>query len=111
MHPSINAFQLAEIASLKQSCFPNIRSPIIVGDHEWVKVKLQASTDYLVTIDQFTIEQEEIDAIYYRIADERIHFAPIGICTLEPCQRCVYWRNLTVMEFTYHYGGGKSRNS
>ncbi len=34
-----------------------------------------SSTDYLVTIDQFTIEQEEIDAIYYRIADERIHFA------------------------------------
>ena len=28
-----------------------------------------------MTIDQFTIEQEEIDAIYYRIADERIHFA------------------------------------
>ncbi len=75
MHPSINAFQLAEIASLNNRVFRTLGSPIIVGDHEWVKVKLQASTDYLVTIDQFTIEQEEIDAIYYRIADERIHFA------------------------------------
>lgn len=75
LHPSINAFQLAEIASLNNRVFRTLGSPIIVGDHEWVKVKLQASTDYLVTIDQFTIEQEEIDAIYYRIADERIHFA------------------------------------
>ena len=57
-----------------------------------------------MTIDQFTIEQEEIDAIYYRIADERIHFClPSAYALLEPCQRCVYWRNLTVMEFTYHY--------
>ncbi len=75
LHPSINAFQLAEIASLNNRVFRTLGSPIVVGHHEWVKVQLQQSTDYLVTIDQFTIEQEEIDAIYYRIADERIHFA------------------------------------
>lgn len=75
LHPSINAFQLAEIASLNNRVFRTLGSPIIVGDHEWVKVKLQQSTDYLITIDQFIIQQDEIDAIYYRIANERIHFA------------------------------------
>lgn len=76
LHPRINAFQLAEIASLNNRIFRTLGSPIIVGDHEWVKVKLQQSAeDYLVTIDQFTLQQGAIDAIYYRIADERIHFA------------------------------------
>ncbi len=95
LHPSINAFQLAEIASLNNRVFRTLGSPIVVGHHEWVKVQLQQSTDYLVTIDQFTIEQEEIDAIYYRIADERIHFASYRhMHFLESGQRFLYWRRI-----------------
>ena len=75
LHPSINAFQLAEIASLNNRVFRTLGSPIVVAKEEWVEVRLQDSTDYLVTIDQFNIQRDEIEAIYYRIADERIHFA------------------------------------
>ncbi|HPI99529.1 MAG TPA: NAD kinase [Enterococcus sp.] len=75
LHPSINAFQLAEIASLNNRVFRTLGSPIVVAHQEWVEIKLQDSNDYLVTIDQFNIQQDQIESVQYRIADERIHFA------------------------------------
>lgn len=75
LHPSINAFQLAEIASLNNRVFRTLGSPIVIGSEEWVKIKLQDSKDYLITIDQLDIPQDNIQSIVYRIAEERIHFA------------------------------------
>lgn len=75
LHPSINAFQLAEIASLNNRVFRTLGSPIVVAQQEWVEIQLQNSTDYLVTIDQFNIQQDEIKSVEYKIAEERIHFA------------------------------------
>lgn len=75
LHPSINAFQLAEIASLNNRVFRTLGSPIVIAHTEWLKVDLQDSSDYLLTVDQLEIQQENISSIQYRIADERIHFA------------------------------------
>lgn len=75
IHPSINAFQLAEIASLNNRVFRTLGSPIVIAHTEWLEVKLQDSKNYLVTVDQLDIEQDNIASVYYRIADERIHFA------------------------------------
>lgn len=75
LHPSINAFQLAEIASLNNRVFRTLGSPIVIANTEHVEVCLQESNDYLITVDQLDIHQEDISAIHYRIADERIHFA------------------------------------
>lgn len=75
LHPSINAFQLAEIASLNNRVFRTLGSPVIVAKEEWLEIKLQKSADYQVTIDQFNIQQDEIESIEYKIAEERIHFA------------------------------------
>lgn len=75
LHPSIDAFQLAEIASLNNRVYRTIGSPIIVNKEEWVEVRLQHTTDYTVTVDQFNLPQDEIESIYYKIAEERIHFA------------------------------------
>ncbi|KAF1302285.1 NAD kinase [Enterococcus sp. JM9B] len=75
LHPSINAIQLAEIASLNNRVFRTLGSPIVIADSEWLEIKLQDSNDYLITVDSLDIQQDEIDRIYYRIADERIQFA------------------------------------
>lgn len=74
LHPSINAMQLAEIASLNNRVFRTLGSPIVISDNDWLKIKLQHSGDYLVTVDQLDIQQDQMDAVYYRIADERIRF-------------------------------------
>lgn len=75
IHPSINAFQLAEIASLNNRVFRTLGSPMVIADSEWVSIDLRGGSDYLITVDQLNIYQENIDSIHYRIADERIHFA------------------------------------
>ncbi|EOH88900.1 NAD kinase [Enterococcus villorum] len=75
IHPSINAFQLAEIASLNNRVFRTLGSPMVIAQDEWVEIKLENTEDYLITVDQLDIAETNIRSIYYRIAKERIHFA------------------------------------
>ena len=75
IHPSINAFQLAEIASLNNRVFRTLGSPMVIAQDEWVEIKLENTEDYLVKVDQLDIAESNIRSIYYRIAQERIHFA------------------------------------
>ncbi|MFR8858688.1 MAG: NAD kinase, partial [Enterococcus faecium] len=75
IHPSINAFQLAEIASLNNRVFRTLGSPIVIAHDEWLEIKLENTEDYLVTVDQLNVAKADIRSIYYRIAEERIHFA------------------------------------
>lgn len=75
LHPNINAFQLTEIASLNNRVFRTLGSSIVIDASGWVEVRLKAKTNYLVTVDQLDIEQDNIASVHYRIAEERIHFA------------------------------------
>ena len=75
IHPSVNAFQLAEIASLNNRVFRTLGSPMVIASREWVSIVLQESSDYTITVDQLNVFQDNIESIQYRIADERIHFA------------------------------------
>ncbi|EOT51472.1 MULTISPECIES: NAD kinase [Enterococcus] len=75
LHPRINAIQLTEIASLNNRVFRTLGSPMVIGSHEWIEVRLQESDECVITIDQFRLQQDEIDSIYYKIADENIQFA------------------------------------
>ncbi|EPH97678.1 NAD(+)/NADH kinase [Enterococcus faecalis 13-SD-W-01] len=75
IHPSINAFQLAEIASLNNRVFRTLGSPIVIAHNEWLEIKLENTEDYQVTIDHLEVAKEDIHSIYYRIAEERIHFS------------------------------------
>ncbi|HIY58984.1 MAG TPA: NAD kinase [Candidatus Tetragenococcus pullicola] len=75
LHPSINALQLSEIASLNNRVYRTLGSPLIVPEKEWVTIKLPETTDYAITVDQISIREEQIDSICYQIAKERIQFA------------------------------------
>ncbi len=75
LHPSIQAIQLAEIASLNNRVYRTLGSSVVVPEKEWVTIKLPDITDYAVTVDQISIREEHIAAIRYQIAKERIHFA------------------------------------
>ncbi|MBF8807436.1 MAG: NAD kinase [Enterococcus lacertideformus] len=75
IHPSINAFQLAEIASLNNRVFRTLGSPMVIAQDEWIEIKLENTEDYIITVDQLDIAETNIRSIYYRIAKQRIHFA------------------------------------
>lgn len=75
VHPSINAIQLAEIASLNNRVFRTLGSPLVVSEKEWIELRLDENTNYQVTVDQLDIRSNQVNSIIYKIADERIHFA------------------------------------
>ncbi len=75
VHPSINALQLAEIASLNNRVFRTLGSPSIIGPQEWIEIFLNTEGKHMVTIDQLDVSGGGIKSIQYKIAKERIHFA------------------------------------
>ncbi|MDR1521443.1 MAG: NAD kinase [Streptococcaceae bacterium] len=74
IHPSINALQLTEIASLNNRLFRTLGSPIVIGAHEWIKVQLSLSDDYMITVDREVVASKNVQAVNFRIAKERVHF-------------------------------------
>ncbi|MDR3156826.1 MAG: NAD kinase [Lactobacillales bacterium] len=74
IHPSINAIQLAEIASLNNRVFRTLGSPMVIGAHEWIRIALESSMNYVITFDSEVIQLEDVRAITYRIAKKRIRF-------------------------------------
>lgn len=75
LHPSIEAIQLTEIASLNNRVFRTIGSPIVVSQKDWIEVKLPEGSECVVTIDQFNIQQGDVASVFYRVAEEKIRFA------------------------------------
>ncbi|WP_175580053.1 NAD kinase [Enterococcus florum] len=75
LHPSISALQLAEIASLNNRVFRTLGSPAIIGNQEWIEVKLRSQGNHMITVDQLDVSGPEISSVKYKIAEERIHFA------------------------------------
>jgi len=76
IHPSINALQLTEIASLNNRIFRTLGSPMVIASHEWIKINLTESDgdDYLLTVDQEMINSSDIKSLIFRIAPERVKF-------------------------------------
>lgn len=75
IHPSIHALQLTEIASLNNIVYRTLGSPVIIGEKEWIEIRLEASEDYTITIDHIALQNIKIKGIKYQIANEQIKFA------------------------------------
>ncbi|KRN28443.1 ATP-NAD kinase family protein [Lactobacillus selangorensis] len=75
LHPSLEALQLTEIASINNRVFRTLSSPIVIPKTEWITLKPAIADDYVMTVDQFSTNDRPIVQIRYRIADEKIQFA------------------------------------
>lgn len=75
IHPRLDALQMTEIASINNRVFRTLSAPMLIAPDEWVILRPEQFQDYLMTIDQFTINPQPVTSIRFRIADERIHFA------------------------------------
>ncbi|SJZ47964.1 NAD+ kinase [Pilibacter termitis] len=74
IHPSINAVQLAEIASLNNRVFRTLGSPMVLSVHEDLTIEMIESPDAVVTVDHLTIDRTAIARVHCRVASERIAF-------------------------------------
>lgn len=75
LHPRLEALQLTEIASLNNRIFRTLSSPLVIAPDEWIRLKPKETSNFVMSIDQLTSNEEQVEELRFRIAKERIHFA------------------------------------
>src|SRR5699024_1923318 len=75
LHPSIEAIQLTEIASINNRVFRTIGSPLILPKHHTCLLKPMVDRSLFVAIDHFTNTYTNVKSIQCRVAKEKIRFA------------------------------------
>lgn len=75
LHPSIEAIQITEMASINNRVFRTIGSPLILPKHHTCLLKPIVDRSFLVSIDHFTDTYTNIKSIQCRVAKEKIRFA------------------------------------
>ncbi|MCF6093295.1 NAD kinase [Microaerobacter geothermalis] len=76
IHPSLESFQLAEIASINNRVFRTIGSPIIFPHHHVCDlIPRTDSHDFFITIDHLTVHSNEVNKLRFRVAPEKVRFA------------------------------------
>lgn len=75
IHPSIEAIQLTEMASINNRVFRTIGSPLILPKHHTCLLEPMKDKEFLLAIDHFTRSYANVKSIQCRVAKERIRFA------------------------------------
>lgn len=75
IHPSLNAIQLTEMASINNRVFRTIGSPLILPKHHTALLKPIVNGSFLIAMDHFTTNYTNVESIQCRVAEETIRFA------------------------------------
>lgn len=75
LHPSLEALQMTEIASINNRVFRTLSSPLIIAKDEEIVLRLFDSQELLLTLDHITVSESDVTEIRLRIADEYVRFA------------------------------------
>jgi len=75
IHPSLEAIQLSEMASINNRVFRTIGSPLILPKHHTCLLKPMVDRSFLIAIDHFTNTYEGVKSIQSRVAEEKVRFA------------------------------------
>lgn len=74
LHPTIEALQLAEVASLNNRVYRTLGSPIIVPKKDKIEIVPQNQDEYVLSIDNAAYRFDKIEKIEYQIDHHKIHF-------------------------------------
>ncbi|MUK90567.1 NAD kinase [Ornithinibacillus sp. L9] len=75
IHPTLEAIQLTEMASINNRVFRTIGSPLILPKHHTCLLKPLVDRSFLITIDHVTKNYTNVKSIQCRVAKEKIRFA------------------------------------
>ncbi|UOQ86502.1 NAD kinase [Gracilibacillus salinarum] len=76
LHPSLNAMQITEMASINNRVYRTIGSPLILPSHHVCELlPIYHNRKFMITVDHRTEEYNNIDRIECRVSDEKIRFA------------------------------------
>ncbi|MGT2906502.1 NAD kinase [Streptococcus dentiloxodontae] len=74
LHPTIEALQLTEIASLNNRVYRTLGSPIIVPKHEKVTIYPKRVGSYTLSVDNKTYTNRNVDKVEFSIDEHKISF-------------------------------------
>ncbi|MCD5324671.1 MULTISPECIES: NAD kinase [Pontibacillus] len=75
IHPSLEAIQIAEMASINNRVFRTIGSPLILPKHHTAMLKPQNDKSFMITLDHITRKYSDVKSIQCRVAKEKVRFA------------------------------------
>jgi NAD+ kinase len=75
IHPSIEAIQIAEMASINNRVFRTVGSPLVLPKHHTCLLKPVRNSNFQITLDHTTIVHENVKSIQCRVAKEKVRFA------------------------------------
>lgn len=75
LHPSLDAIQLTEMASINNRVFRTIGSPLILPNHHTCLLKPMVERSFLIAVDHFTETYTNVKSIQCRVAKEKVRFA------------------------------------
>lgn len=75
IHPSIDAFQVTEIASINNRVFRTIGSPMILPKHHHIDIFPQENKHMLLTLDHLNVQRNDLVSIRCSVSPFTIRFA------------------------------------
>ncbi len=75
LHPSLEALQIAEIASINNRIYRTLGSSMILPKHHHCDIYPRANQNILLTLDHLVFERNDIVSIRSKVADQKVSFA------------------------------------
>ena len=75
IHPSLEAMQIAEIASINNRVFRTVGSPLVLPKHHTCLITPVNHDTILTTIDRVSLKHKNVNGIQFRVANEKVRFA------------------------------------
>lgn len=75
IHPSLDAMQLTEMASINNRVFRTVGAPLVLPAHHTCVLKPVKAPDFMVTVDHVQLLHKDVKSIEYRVAKEKVRFA------------------------------------
>ena len=75
IHPSLEAMQVTEMASINNRVFRTIGSPLILPKHHPCELKPLRDKSFLITVDHITFTYKNVKLIECKVAAEKVRFA------------------------------------
>ncbi len=75
VHPTIEALQIAEIASINNRVFRTMGSPLLLPKHHHTDIFSRKEQRLLLTIDHINIQVDDLISVRCQVAKEKVSFA------------------------------------
>ncbi len=74
LHPTIEALQIAEVASLNNRVYRTLGSSVVVPKKDKIVIEPKHSDRYSIAVDNKTFVYDSIESIEYQMDNSKIHF-------------------------------------